>query len=231
MISVCIATYNGEEFIEQQLNSVLSQLNQLDEVVIVDDCSKDNTVEIINHFHDIRINLIRNKKNKGPIKSFEIALKSCRGDFIFLADQDDCWMKNKVAKVMECFNSTKCGLIVHDAKVTDEDLRVTENSWNKYNHNRFTNKLLCTIIKNPFTGANMAFRREILSEVLPFSTNVMHDWWIGAVCQKKKINIYIIRESLMLYRRHGGNVTGYSHNVKKMFLNRIYLLFLLWRKN
>ncbi|MBF7136439.1 glycosyltransferase family 2 protein [Pediococcus pentosaceus] len=223
MISVCMATYNGEKFIRQQLSSILSQLELNDEVIIVDDVSKDGTVGIIRGFEDERIKLISNSHNIGPVKSFEKALWESKGDIIFLSDQDDVWMPNKVGSVVSSFNKNNSDLVVHDATVTDIDLKSMADSWNRYNKNKFVNWIM-TLVKNPFTGANMAFNRRVLNRALPFPTNIpMHDWWIGIVCQKLSMNIDIIHKPLILYRRHGNNVTGGRHELKKMFVNRLHL--------
>ena len=119
MISVCMATYNGESYISAQINSILLQLDSDDEIVIIDDCSSDETRKIILDFSDKRIKLFVNKYNMGPVYSFQRALHLSRGEFIFLADQDDVWKKNKVKKIMEAFSDSSNALIVHDAIVVD----------------------------------------------------------------------------------------------------------------
>lgn len=223
MITVCMATYNGEKYIKQQLASILGQLSSKDEVIIVDDCSQDGTLFTINAFNDDRIKIISNSVNIGPIKSFEKALKSSQGDYIFLADQDDVWLSNKVSTVLHCFKHDKADLVVHDATVVDNNLKPISPSWNTYNHNRFGKSWFSTLTKNPFTGANMAFSRRVLEACVPFPKKIpMHDWWIGGVCQQSGFKISLVNHSLMMYRRHGSNVTGNGHQIKKMLVNRIH---------
>src|SRR5687768_7806689 len=99
MISVCMATKNGETYIAEQLDSILPQLGATDELIISDDSSSDTTVKIIQSYNDHRIKLIQNHHLKGIARNFEISLQASKGDFIFLADQDDVWVDGKV-KVM-----------------------------------------------------------------------------------------------------------------------------------
>ena len=223
MITVCMATYNGEHYVRQQLASILKQLNSDDEVIVVDDCSQDRTLFMIKSFNDERIKVISNSTNIGPIKSFEKGLVLSHGEYIFLADQDDVWLSNKVSTVLNCFKHDKADLVVHYAIVVDNNLKPIAQSWNNYNHNRFGKSWLSTLTKNPFTGANMAFSRRVLEACVPFPEKIpMHDWWIGGVCQQSGFKISIINKSLLLYRRHNSNVTGNSHQLKKMLVNRIH---------
>src|SRR5579871_1607034 len=104
MISVCMATYNGERYILKQLQSIISQLSENDEIVISDDSSTDNTINIIKSFNDSRIRLYENNKFGSPIFNLENALKHAKNDFIFLSDQDDLWESNKVKTLVEKLN-------------------------------------------------------------------------------------------------------------------------------
>ena len=94
MISVCIATYNGEKYIKEQLLSILPQLGKKDEVIISDDHSTDNTLDIVKGLNDNRIKIVMNNREKGYTSNFENALSYAIGDYIFLSDQDDIWMSN-----------------------------------------------------------------------------------------------------------------------------------------
>ncbi|BDZ31336.1 glycosyltransferase [Lactiplantibacillus sp. WILCCON 0030] len=230
MISVCLATYNGERYIKEQLQSILKQLAQKDEIIVVDDVSTDHTVSIIQQLNDSRVKLFRNEHNLGPIKSFQKALEICIGDYIFLSDQDDVWLDEKVHKVLLCFEQHHAQLVVHDSIVTDAQLNTISNSWNLYNRNRFTSSWLLTVIKNPYTGANMAFTRSVIENTVPFPSKIpMHDSWLGAYCQKKGLRIDILSEALSLYRRHEDTVTGGSHKIIKMLMDRMLLFKALWR--
>ena len=117
MISVCIATYNGERYIRQQIESIVCQLNVDDEIIVSDDGSTDNTVAILNNIGDKRIRIIEGPRKHSPTLNFEYALKVSKGDYIFLSDQDDVWKSNKVEVCIKWLQQYDC--IVSDAEVTD----------------------------------------------------------------------------------------------------------------
>ena len=107
-VSICMALYNGAKFVEEQIDSILPQLDHPnDEIIIVDDFSKDNSVELISNYKDPRIKLIKNKSNIGYIKTFEKAINLSKNDIIFLSDQDDIWENNKVEAFNAFFASVK----------------------------------------------------------------------------------------------------------------------------
>ena len=126
MNSICIATYNGEKYIKEQLTSILSQINIDDEVIISDDGSTDQTTEIIKSLNDSRIKLIKGDFHNFTF-NFENAIKQAKGEYIFLADQDDVWLPNKYH---ECLHELKkYDLICHNSKITDKNLNIINNSF------------------------------------------------------------------------------------------------------
>jgi glycosyltransferase involved in cell wall biosynthesis len=208
-ISVCIATYNGEPFIKRQLDSIIKQLKQEDEIIIVDDGSKDRTVQVVKDTYGNRIKVYVNEKNLGVIKSFEKAISLATGDILFLCDQDDIWDDIKVEEVLGAFTQKHADLVVHDAYVVDGELNIIHPSWNHYNHNNINQGIFGNILKNAYTGAFMAFKKGLVPDLLPFPATIeMHDQWIALVCMLKKKEIVFIEKPLMKYVRHGGNVTG-----------------------
>ncbi|MCL6572529.1 MAG: glycosyltransferase family 2 protein [Bacillus sp. (in: Bacteria)] len=208
-ISVCMATYNGEQFVVRQLDTVLQQLGPDDEIIVIDDCSKDNTVQIINETYGNRVQVQVNEKNLGAIKSFEKAISTAQGDILFLCDQDDLWEEDKVAVMMKAVVNQNADLVIHDALVVDGNLEIINPSWNDYNHNNINQGIFGNILKNAYTGAFMAFKKELIPAILPFPEKIeMHDQWIALVCMMKKKKIVFIEQPLMKYVRHGGNVTG-----------------------
>lgn len=207
-VTVCLATYNGAEFVLRQLDSVVKQLSSDDQIIVVDDCSKDQTVALIKEAYGERVKIFVNESNAGVIKSFEKAISLAERDYIFLCDQDDLWEDNKVFRVLETFKNEDAQLVVHDAYVVDGSLEMLHSSWNEYNQNR-KKGMLGNILKNSFTGCCMAFRKDIIPEILPFPDSIeMHDQWIALVCMKNNKKIAYIDEPLMKYVRHGNNVTG-----------------------
>jgi glycosyltransferase involved in cell wall biosynthesis len=157
-VSVCIATYNGEKFIRKQVISILNQLNSDDEVIISDDSSSDSTISIIKSLNDNRIKIFENNKFRNHIKNFEFALSKSSGKFIFLSDQDDIWVDNKVKICLE--ELKKFNLIVTDCKYINGDDEVIYNSYFKFINAQ--KGLIKNYIKNTILGCCMSFDRSIL---------------------------------------------------------------------
>lgn len=204
MISVCVATYNGEKFIREQIDSILCQLSSDDEIIVSDDGSTDGTIVIINCIGDKRIRIIEGPRKHSPTFNFENALKEAKGDYIFLADQDDVWKTNKVEVCMKWLQKYDC--VVSDAEVTDSNLNPLYPSLYaimQVRHGRIYN----TIWKNGYTGCCMAFRRNVLKASLPFPKNIpMHDIWIGNVAAYK-YNMKFIPDKLIMFRRHNETIS------------------------
>ena len=203
MISVCIACYEGSRFIEQQLNSILIQLSAEDEVVISDDGSTDATVALINGLMDSRIVWAGIGGRLGVVKNFERALQHAKGDFIFLADQDDVWLPNKVEVMLACLRDVN--LVVSDCVVVDEQLNMLYPSF--FNLRSSRSGLIRNLLRNSYLGCCIAFRRSLLNYALPFPSHLpMHDWWLGLLAETFGGVLYI-DQVLMMYRRHGKNAS------------------------
>ena len=199
MISVCIATYNGERFIREQIDSILRQLSSDDEIIVSDDGSTDNTISIINSIDDKRIRVIEGPRKQSPTSNFECALKASKGDFIFMSDQDDVWKPNKVKICMKWLQRYDC--VVSDAEVTDSSLYPLYSSLYAIMQVR-QGRIYNTIWKNGYTGCCMAFRRNVLEASLPFPKDIpMQDIWIGNVAAYK-YNVKFIPDTLIYFRRH-----------------------------
>lgn len=208
MNSVCIATYNGEKYIYDQLSSILSQINIDDEVIISDDNSTDNTIQIINNINDPRIKLI-----KGGFRNFtfnfENAIKHAKGEYIFLSDQDDIWLPNKYATTLKYLKNYD--LICSDAIITNQHLTPIHQSFFKYYNSG--KGILKNTIKCSYCGACMAFNKKILQAIQPFpNTSIFgHDLWIGLVAETIG-KVYFLNTPLILYRRHDKSFTSISNN-------------------
>lgn len=224
-----MATYNGEKTIDRQLRSILKQLTINDEIIIIDDTSSDRTVRIcqsILNEYPIPFTLEVNEKNLGPIFSFEKAISLAQGDYIYLSDQDDEWFDHKIQICQQRFKETKASLLVHDGLVVDGDFQILDKSWNHYNHNDVHQGIWGNLKKNGFTGAMMAFTKELKNKSLPFPKDLqMHDQWLFLVAKKNGLKVTAIEEPLMNYVRHGGNVTGMKKRSKKeMLKGRLIML-------
>lgn len=203
-ISVCIATYNGAEFILEQLRSILSQLRSWDELIISDDSSNDDTVALIKALNDSRIKIFEQQTFRSPIFNFENAIRAAEGDFIFLADQDDLWLPQKVEKCL--YYLQEYDVVMSDCKIVDSRLNVINESFFKINNSK--PGVIRNLIKNSYIGCCLAFRKEMLPLLLPFPEAIpMHDIWIGFVSELSG-RVKFIEEPLMLYRRHGRNETA-----------------------
>ena len=232
-ISICMATHNGSRFIKKQLDSILSQITVNDEIIISDDSSTDDTIEIINSYKDNRIILFENNKFYDPVFNMENALKHAGGDYIFLADQDDIWMKNKVTVCVHYLQHYD--LVLSDCSIIDENDDTIEESFFKLRNSKpgFFNNLFL----NSYIGCCMAFNKKILKKILPFPKDIaIHDMWIGLIAELVG-NIHFIDQKLVCYRRHSENLSSttqfskYSINYRinyrlrliRSLIRRVYL--------
>lgn len=220
-VSVAMAVYNGEKYLKQQLDSILPQLTDYDEIVVSLDPSKDNSKCILDSYQDKRIQVF-DGPGKGVIANFENAIQRTKNDIIFLCDQDDVWNSKKVNKVLSVFNQN-VNAVMHDAKIVDENLEVIEDSYFTFRKSKLG--ILHNILKNSYIGCCMAFRKELKPFILPFPNNLpMHDQWIGLVGEIKGKNV-LLKDKLMLYRRHQDNVSNIEHsNLSQMIKWRISIL-------
>lgn len=232
-ISVCIATYNGEKYVEEQLLSILKQIDKDDEIIVSDDNSTDSTLKVINNINDSRIKVFINTNEKGYTKNFENALKRASGDVIFLSDQDDVWLENKVEIILERLKSVD--FVVSDNIIVNENLKLLFDSHYKL----FNTKkgFIRNLLLPRYVGACMAFNRKVLDMCLPFpqsSELCAHDYWICLIAEFY-FRTSMIYEPLILYRRHGANVSTGGNKSNNTLIHkikvRIYTLFhLLYRK-
>jgi glycosyltransferase involved in cell wall biosynthesis len=212
MISVCMATCNGERFVRRQLETILCQLAPEDELVISDDSSTDGTPAILAEFAtvDPRIRLFTGNGFRSPIFNFEFTLRQARGDIIVLADQDDVWLPHKLATVRDLFvrQPARPYLIVLDAQVVDEA--------GEEIHPSVLDKLKAgpglwkNLFDNRYLGCCMAFSRDLLERALPFPRRIpMHDMWLGQLCERIGTTSFI-RDITMQYRKHGSSLTDFT---------------------
>lgn len=206
MISVCMATHNGEKYIKEQIKSILSQLSSGDELIISDDGSTDSTLDIIRGFNDSRIKIFLQTSPKNLLSheyatlNFENALRNAKGDFIFLSDQDDVWVDNKVEVSMNYLKVYD--YIVSDAFVTDAMLNIVSKTRFTKEEKVYFNKFLAVVLSTPYQGGCAAFKRCVLEKALPFPKGLQsHDRWIGNVAAFY-FKYKIIPEKLIYYRRH-----------------------------
>lgn len=241
MISVCMATYNGERFLREQIDSILSQLGEGDELVISDDGSTDNTINIINSYDDKRIKLFFNEESHGVVGNFENALKNSNGDIIFLSDQDDVWLDYKVSVFVDSFKNNGSDVLLSDCMITDSNLNVLTQS--KFSLDKVGVGVIKNIVKCGYLGSCMAFKRECMYLFMPIPKNkyILHDIWIGLTLGSIR-KIGLIHTPTMLYRRHESAVTpthfqlintsrANNNSLSYKIIKRIVLLYeyIKWR--
>ena len=210
-----MATYEGERYIGQQLESVLSQLGADDEVVVSDDCSKDATVALVEGLADPRVRILRNTTNLGYSKNFARALSAATGDVVFVCDQDDVWLPGKVDTMVKALDSHD--LVVADVTVVDQDLSVVATS--HFALHGVRTGFLTNLLRTRYIGASMAMRRRVLDLSLPLPPDdryCAYDYWIALVGEAF-FDVGLVTEPQMLYRRHGSNAsTGGSKSTNSL---------------
>ncbi len=225
-VSVAMAVYNGENYLQQQLTSILCQLGPHDELIVSDDGSTDHTLEMIGNYaaKDPRIQFIHGP-GRGIKQNIAHAIAKTQGKYIFLADQDDIWKPDKVQRVLQVFREQKCRVVVHDCIVTKEDGRqVLYPSFFAYRG--CGAGMWRNIWKNKYIGCCMAFHRSLKPYILPIPDDIqMHDQWIGVINDMHKGGTVFFKEPLLYYRRHTGTVSDFNKNtVPVMIKNRLLFL-------
>lgn len=212
MISVCMATHNGEKYIKEQLSSILCQIGDNDEVVISDDGSTDGTLSIIYGIHDSRIKLFSfsqpissGRRHEYVCHNFENAINHAKGDVIFLSDQDDIWMTDKVKICMKDLQSND--LVLHDFMHINEQGEVIR----PLNYKGYFRRYNLLIRSGKHYGCAMAFNRNILDYVLPFPKHILlHDYWIGILVELLG-RFYFEEKPLIKHRSHQDNASGHRN--------------------
>lgn len=217
-VSVAMCTFNGSQFIKEQLNSIIDQTRQPDEIIICDDISIDNTIEVIQSIlkkTNIEWKILVNESRLGVAKNFEKAIGLCTGDIIFTSDQDDYWIEYKIERILDEFQKNPdVNLVFSNARLVDANLiELPGDLWGSINFSSNILKkdkinILETLLKNNFvTGATMAFRKDALNRILPIPNSWIHDYWIAIQCSIEG-KVFAVPEMLILYRQHGQNVIG-----------------------
>lgn len=221
MISVCMSTFNGERFLKEQIDSILSQLQKGDELVISDDGSTDHTLDIIKSYTSDAIRLFHHQKREQKYtfsyttSNIKNALKQAKGDIIFLADQDDVWLPNKVEVMLKYCRDYD--LVIADCIEVNKDLHPICNSHFQLYHAKigFWHNFIGPCC---YLGANMCFKRQLMGKFMDIPDSVPHDLWIGIIGNLKG-KMCLAPEKTMLYRRHDSNVSAINNKVFKGLSN------------
>ncbi len=226
-VSIALAVYNGQRFLGEQLESIAGQTLLPDELVVSDDASTDNTVDIVNAFADrapFRVRLLRNAENVGCTRNFDRAIGQCTGDFIFLCDHDDLWYPNKIATTIETLEANpKAGVATCDADLVDQHSQpLGQTFWQR---SGFTSNGLKEALSEgtlytrsvPVYGPGIAFRATLLPLFLPLPSDGPfvfggQDYFImWCVVAAGAGGLALIEKPLLGYRQHREQITARLH--------------------
>jgi glycosyltransferase involved in cell wall biosynthesis len=209
LVSVALATFNGEKYLRKQLDSIYSQTYKNIEVIVTDDCSVDQTINILKEYKNTYgLIYFINEQNLGFVKNFEKAISLCSGDYIALSDQDDIWLPEKIEILIREIKSYS--LICTDAKLIDSTDNVVVSSFNEFSGRvqPKVNKFEYLVFGNFVTGCTAMMERELISRALPIPDEFLfHDYWLGIMATQEN-GIRYLSDKLVLYRQHDKNVSG-----------------------
>jgi glycosyltransferase involved in cell wall biosynthesis len=208
MVSIVMATYNGEQFLQDQIESILSQSYSSFEFIVFDDCSTDGTPKILKEYQNQgRLKFFSNESNLGYVRNFEKAIQAAQGELIALADQDDIWVPSKLDRLTGQIGHH---LLIHsDARLIDENGVEISSSFEESARKMTIPKSMTEAILNGFvTGCTCLFKRQLLELALPFPDKLhIHDKWLGVLAFYKG-GITYLKEPLTDYRQHVQNTIG-----------------------
>lgn len=222
-VSVCMATYNGSKFIKKQIDSILSQLSENDEFLILDDCSTDDTFEILSSYNDNRIKLYRNTQNLSHVLSFSKVLSLANCEILIMADQDDIWVENRKSVFENSFFTGKFVVSSNSIFINENDDEILfkhSKLSSADSRKHFKNILNIFLDGGSYVGCTMALHRDFLKIVLPIPTYVeSHDLWIALASNIFKSNLHL--DDITLKRRiHSNNASIIKRKI----------LFKLWSR-
>lgn len=248
-IDILLATYNGEKYLREQIESILNQTYKNFRLIISDDCSKDSTREIIKEYEqkDNRIKSYFQENNLGYIKNFEFLLTKVENEIYMLSDQDDVWLPEKIEKTYNKLEQENADLVFTDLEVVDKNLKTIFPSFNDYmlltrKIKKYHKSYIMQYLYNCVTGCTLMSKKKFIDTILPLpneSKHVVHDLWIGLVVALNG-RIEYLDERTIKYRQHGNNQIGtnkISHGFNKLdqvrdhFINIKIELFTTYVKN
>jgi glycosyltransferase involved in cell wall biosynthesis len=224
LVSIALATYNGERFLREQLESIFAQSWPRIEVVAADDRSTDGTVAILEEYrrsHGLRYRV--NERNLGFVRNFEQVVSLCTGDCIALADQDDIWEPEKIETLVRAMGDSS--LVYSDASLIDGTGNPLPGALlERSGVAPVTGKSFAHLVCNAcVTGCTAMFRRDLLDVALPIpAAETYHDWWLSLVASKRD-GLSFVDRPLVKYRQHGGNYTGANERTPLLTRLRAHL--------
>lgn len=221
-ISVCLASYNGENYLQAQIDSILSQLKECDELLVADDGSIDFSLNILKNY-GTRIRIVASERVGGVVPNFERVISAASGDIIALSDQDDIWLEGKIEFIREKMNF--CDLLMSNGEVVNSNLQ--SKKLDVFEFVSFRSGFINNFLKNRYVGCCMSFRRTLLPVILPFPPHIAwHDWYIALVAEL----LFDCRNDdrkLILFRRHDSNSSSTGNKSKNSILKKTTMRFWL----
>lgn len=210
-VTVCMATYNGAKYISEQIESILPQLSSNDELIIVDDCSTDTTVEILKKINDARLRISINDRNRSHVYSFSKAISLASNDIIFMSDQDDIWLEGRVNLMKSALSTSNSLLVSSNSSFVGKNGKEIDFTMDgvkaEDSFKYITNIMDIFAGKTNYYGCAMAFHRKLLDVILPVPAYVeSHDLWIAMAANILKSNVHINAHTLQR-RVHDANAS------------------------
>lgn len=226
-IDVLLATYNGEKYLKEQIDSILNQTYKNIHLIISDDNSQDGTRQILKQYEqNERVTIHYQEENFGYVRNFEYLLQQVQSEYYMLSDQDDVWMPEKIAKSIETLKNNDADMVFGDLEVVDENLKTIYNSFGDFM--KLTRKIKKQInsykvnyLYNCVTGCTVLSKKKHIKDILPMPRNskyLIHDHWMGLIVSLNGKLAYM-PEKYIKYRQHGNNQVGtnkISHKFNKL---------------
>jgi len=223
-LSVCMATYNGAAYLAEQLESILSQLGPDDEVVVVDDGSRDDTVALLQSWGDTRLQVHRNERNLRHVRTFERAMRLARGQVIFLADQDDVWLPGRVSRMLQALQISGAAVVAGNFSHIDpqgQPMQFQAHRLRAADSRRGAVNIAGIFAgRRSYFGCAMALRRDFLNLALPIPAFVeSHDLWIAQLANAAGVIVHLDEDTLAR-RIHAHNVTRSNRPMRRKLHSR-----------
>ncbi len=221
LISVVMAAYNGEKYLAEQIESILNQTYNNFELICVDDCSDDTTLDILrqfrNRYHD-KLSIYVNEHNLGSRKNFERACGYASGKYIAFSDQDDWWYPHKLEKLHEkIIMNHRLAFVYSNAQLADRNLNIIKESvWERDTKPFKGSDFYNVAYENMVMGCTILARTIFINEALPFPDKGLHqDWYLCMMAKGMNYEVDFVDEALIKYRQHEGNVVSREKQFKK----------------
>lgn len=220
VVDILMTTYNGEKYLREQLDSILTQDYPNFRLIIADDRSTDMTPMILEEYakHDSRIQLIKNTRNLGVIKNFEQLLYLSTASYFMFCDQDDVWATEKISLSLSRLIKTGAMMVYSDLTITDDKMNVRHHSYMQRHRIQAIKEISwkALLVQNIVTGCTIMGRSELKKYALPFPKGIaMHDAWL-ALAASANGRVGYIEQPLVLYRQHNDNLVGAANSFERL---------------